>query len=39
MDAISRIKLTRTIEKMGKNKEFCEKLGIKNKSRFLTDQK
>lgn len=32
MDAAKRIQLIRIIEKMEKNPEFSEKLGIKNKS-------
>lgn len=34
MTVIERIKLCRLIGKMEKQKEYCEKLGIKNVSKF-----
>lgn len=39
MDAVKRIRLTRMIEKMEKNSEFSEKIGMRNKSQLKMEKK
>ena len=38
MSAAQRIRLIRTIEKIEKNPEFSNKLGVKNTSDFISDK-